>query len=257
MGVANEPNAHIDNTLIDCDKIYLYEMSTPIGYLTIVANDHLLFMVELSNSVSLHNALSKVKHCVNIVYLQKIEINSHYIIKITYEQLEEYFSSGRKAFKIPLLFEYSNYNLFNNNKKNTKNKQTDQCVNKINNQKIEKIDIVDKNLIDNNSITKNNCYNKTHLHSHVILQAFNITKFQYIVWKRIQNIQFGDMAHYTFIADSINKPTAYRAVANACGKNPVLIIIPCHRVIAKHGSIGGYSAGIEKKIWLLNHEKLS
>ncbi|MDA9815089.1 MGMT family protein [Gammaproteobacteria bacterium] len=82
------------------------------------------------------------------------------------------------------------------------------------------------------------------------------TKFQELVWRAIDTIPFGETRSYKDIAISIGKPNASRAVANACGKNPIPISRPCHRVICSNGSIGGYSApgGVEKKKRLLKEE---
>ena len=82
------------------------------------------------------------------------------------------------------------------------------------------------------------------------------TKFQELVWRAIDAIPFGETRSYKDIAISIGKPNASRAVANACGKNPIPISRPCHRVICSNGSIGGYSApgGVEKKKRLLKEE---
>ena len=82
------------------------------------------------------------------------------------------------------------------------------------------------------------------------------TKFQIKVWKAIKKIPKGETRSYKEIAISIEKPNASRAVANACGKNPYPISIPCHRVIKSNGDIGGYSAkgGIKKKKILLRKE---
>ena len=82
------------------------------------------------------------------------------------------------------------------------------------------------------------------------------TKFQELVWRAIDAIPFGETRSYKDIAISIGKPNASRAVANACGKNPIPISRPCHRVICSNGSIGGYSApgGVETKKRLLKEE---
>lgn len=82
------------------------------------------------------------------------------------------------------------------------------------------------------------------------------TKFQELVWRAIDTIPYGETRSYKDIAISISKPNASRAVANACGKNPIPISRPCHRVICSNGSIGGYSApgGVEKKKRLLKEE---
>ena len=82
------------------------------------------------------------------------------------------------------------------------------------------------------------------------------TKFQKRVWKELLKIPFGETRSYKEIAISIGNPSSYRAVANACGKNPYPVTIPCHRAIKSNGSIGGYSAkgGIKRKRMLLANE---
>lgn len=82
----------------------------------------------------------------------------------------------------------------------------------------------------------------------------NGTEFQVSVWNELANIPFGTTVSYKDVAEKIGKPKAVRAVANAIGKNPILVIIPCHRVIGSNGSLTGFSAGIDKKKWLLTHE---
>ena len=67
------------------------------------------------------------------------------------------------------------------------------------------------------------------------------TDFQRLVWKEIEKIPYGETRSYRDIAIRIGRPRSYRAVANACGKNPLPIIRPCHRVICSNGEIGGYS----------------
>ncbi|MAW49538.1 MAG: hypothetical protein CMC41_00035 [Flavobacteriaceae bacterium] len=80
--------------------------------------------------------------------------------------------------------------------------------------------------------------------------------FQKLVWKEIEKIPYGETRSYKDIAIQIDRPKSYRAVANACGKNPIPIIRPCHRVICSDGRIGGYSAlgGAELKKALLRSE---
>ena len=84
----------------------------------------------------------------------------------------------------------------------------------------------------------------------------NGTPFQKAVWKEIDKIPYGKIVTYSEIARNIGKPKAARAVANACGKNPIPIIRPCHRVICSDGSIGGYSGpgGAKLKKLLLKLE---
>ena len=83
------------------------------------------------------------------------------------------------------------------------------------------------------------------------------TSFQRKVWDFLQTIPFGETKTYRQVAIAIGHPKAARAVANACGKNPLQIIIPCHRVIRSDGLIGGYSGkgGTDKKKSLLLSEK--
>ena len=85
------------------------------------------------------------------------------------------------------------------------------------------------------------------------------TQFQKDVWEAIDKIPFGETRTYKELASSIGYPKAYRAVANACGKNPNPVSTPCHRVISSDGTIGGYSGkgGIKKKKALLKKEGIS
>ena len=84
----------------------------------------------------------------------------------------------------------------------------------------------------------------------------NGTEFQNLVWKEISRIPYGQTMSYKEIAARIGHPNSSRAVANACGKNPYPIIIPCHRVICSNGKLGGYSGpgGISEKRRLLKNE---
>jgi len=77
------------------------------------------------------------------------------------------------------------------------------------------------------------------------------TPFQEAVWNELKNIPYGKTVSYTDIANSIGNPTAVRAVGAAVGANPVLIVIPCHRVIAKNGRLTGFRGGISMKEKLL------
>ncbi len=83
------------------------------------------------------------------------------------------------------------------------------------------------------------------------------TDFQMKVWKELSRIPFGKTVSYKDIARKIKNPNAVRAVGTANGKNPMCIIVPCHRVIAADGSIGGYGGGIAMKRQLLDLEKNS
>jgi len=81
------------------------------------------------------------------------------------------------------------------------------------------------------------------------------TPFQKLVWERLKKIPYGKLVSYGDVASAIGKPNAYRAVGNANNKNPIAIIIPCHRVIGSDGTLVGYGGGLWRKEWLLNHEK--
>jgi AraC family transcriptional regulator of adaptative response/methylated-DNA-[protein]-cysteine methyltransferase len=79
--------------------------------------------------------------------------------------------------------------------------------------------------------------------------------FQKSVWAALQETPLGETRSYAALATSLNKPTAFRAVANANGANQIAIVIPCHRVINSNGNLGGYGGGVPKKQWLLEHER--
>jgi len=81
------------------------------------------------------------------------------------------------------------------------------------------------------------------------------TEFQKRVWNELVRIPFGKTISYHELAERIGKPTAGRAVAQANGANPICILVPCHRVIGKDGRLTGYSAGLERKRFLLGLEQ--
>lgn len=80
------------------------------------------------------------------------------------------------------------------------------------------------------------------------------TRFQKLVWDALEAIPFGQSMTYQGIAEHIGGKAIARTVGNACGSNPVPIIVPCHRVIAADGLLTGYVGGIWRKKWLLQHE---
>ena len=82
------------------------------------------------------------------------------------------------------------------------------------------------------------------------------TAFQTKVWSALQNIPFGKTASYSDMAKTLGDPKVIRAAASANGKNPIAIVIPCHRVIGSDGSLTGYAGGLHRKKWLLEHESL-
>lgn len=80
------------------------------------------------------------------------------------------------------------------------------------------------------------------------------TEFQMAVWRELRNINYGETISYAALAQRIGKPKAVRAVGAANGKNPIPVIIPCHRVIGADGSMTGFGGGVEVKKALLRHE---
>ena len=80
------------------------------------------------------------------------------------------------------------------------------------------------------------------------------TEFQQKIWKLLLNIPFGRRISYLELAKEFGDPKAIRAVAVANGKNPLWILIPCHRVVGSDGSLTGYAGGLWRKKWLLEHE---
>lgn len=81
------------------------------------------------------------------------------------------------------------------------------------------------------------------------------TEFQQAVWKELLKIPYGSTRTYQEQADALKNPLSVRAVAQANGANRMAIIIPCHRVIGSDGHLVGYGGGLERKKWLLDHEK--
>lgn len=80
------------------------------------------------------------------------------------------------------------------------------------------------------------------------------TEFRRKVWRELLRIPYGNTITYAELARRIGKPKAYRAVANACGANPLPVFIPCHRVVASGGKTGGYTGGLDIKLALLEIE---
>lgn len=104
------------------------------------------------------------------------------------------------------------------------------------------------------------CKQQLELYFNGELEQFNIpldpkgTEFQKSVWQCLSKIPFGKAVSYLDIAKMVNKPKGAQAVGGANGRNPISIIVPCHRVVGSNGSLTGYAGGIERKLWLLNHE---
>ena len=81
------------------------------------------------------------------------------------------------------------------------------------------------------------------------------TEFQRKVWRELRNIGFGETLSYGELARRIGSPNASRAVGLANGRNPLSIVVPCHRVIGANGKLTGYGGGIDRKATLLDHER--
>lgn len=80
------------------------------------------------------------------------------------------------------------------------------------------------------------------------------TAFQCAVWRELQTVPFGHTVSYRTLGERLGRPTASRAVGGAVGANPLLIVVPCHRVIRMDGALGGFSAGLDAKVKLLELE---
>jgi methylated-DNA-[protein]-cysteine S-methyltransferase len=81
------------------------------------------------------------------------------------------------------------------------------------------------------------------------------TPFQQLVWDELRRIDYGHTSSYGQVAMAIGAPTAVRAVGGANGRNPISIIVPCHRVVGSNGTLTGYAGGLAAKSWLLAHER--
>ncbi|WP_409021746.1 methylated-DNA--[protein]-cysteine S-methyltransferase [Dellaglioa sp. P0083] len=81
------------------------------------------------------------------------------------------------------------------------------------------------------------------------------TKLQKEIWEQLELIPYGETRTYSELALEVNYPKAVRAIASAVGRNPILIVIPCHRILRKDGSLGGYRGGINMKKQLLEIER--
>jgi len=122
--------------------------------------------------------------------------------------------------------------------------------------------LINKNWIENKSMFQpavaqlNEYFNKERLSFDLKLNPQG-TKFQKHVWQRLQKIDYGQTKFYAEIAEEINNPKAARAIGTANNKNPIPIIIPCHRVIGKNGSLTGFAGGLDVKQQLLDLEQVN
>ncbi|MBK1809609.1 methylated-DNA--[protein]-cysteine S-methyltransferase [Clostridium sp. YIM B02505] len=129
---------------------------------------------------------------------------------------------------------------------------------------IVSLDFIDNKLPDdeNHNFLITNCLNQLQEYFEGKRVQFNLpllpsgTDFQKAVWSELMNVPFGSIKTYKDIAVAINNPKAVRAVGGANNKNPIPLIIPCHRIIGSSGKLVGYGGGLWRKEWLLNHEKV-
>jgi methylated-DNA-[protein]-cysteine S-methyltransferase len=99
-------------------------------------------------------------------------------------------------------------------------------------------------------------YFEGELHEFELPLRMKGTDFQRRVWKELMNIPFGMTISYAEQARRIGRPGAARAVGAANGRNPISIVVPCHRVIGANGTLTGYGGGLDRKQWLLEHEEI-
>ncbi len=124
----------------------------------------------------------------------------------------------------------------------------------------KKLDSLGSNFIDKISHPIKSIREELNLYFKGEMKIFNTpmkiigTDFRKKTWKELLKIPYGKTISYANQANSMKMPKAFRAVANANGANCFPIIIPCHRVIASDGKLGGYSGGLERKKWLINFE---
>ncbi len=81
------------------------------------------------------------------------------------------------------------------------------------------------------------------------------TAFQLDAWTALRAIPYGETRSYTEQAAALGRPRAVRAVGSANGRNPIAIVVPCHRVVGSRGGLTGYGGGVDRKRWLLAHEQ--
>ncbi|WP_228853190.1 methylated-DNA--[protein]-cysteine S-methyltransferase [Aegicerativicinus sediminis] len=127
---------------------------------------------------------------------------------------------------------------------------------------IQKITIIEEDESPSTQIPEslNNCVDQLANYFSGSQRSFNLklnpqgTDFQKKVWKKLVEVSFGKTISYQKLAKDLGDIKAIRAVASANGKNPIWIVIPCHRVIGSDGSLVGYAGGLGRKEWLLRHE---
>lgn len=126
------------------------------------------------------------------------------------------------------------------------------------------INFIDKDLLEKETLSDEikKCKNELQEYFNGDRRDFTVkidflkgTDFQRSVWKALRNIEYGKTVSYKDIAENIGNSKAVRAVGGANNKNPIMIIVPCHRVIGKNGKLTGYAVGLDAKEYLINLEK--
>ena len=130
-----------------------------------------------------------------------------------------------------------------------------------NDEHLKAVLLSDTALAERPSAVSQLAYEQLNAYFHGSLKSFDLpldadgTEFQKQVWQQLTTIEYAKTASYQDIAIGINKPTATRAVGAANGKNPLTIIVPCHRIIGRSGALTGYASGIARKQFLLELEQ--
>lgn len=164
-------------------SLSISHISSPLGDLTIVGNETVLYLLEFADHGELPRRITMLEKRLE----KEIQKWGNALIEKVREELSEYFAGKRKHFTIPL--------------------------------------------------------------------APHGTEFQMKAWKALSKIPYGETRSYLEEATMIGNPKAVRAIGGANHANHFPILIPCHRVIGKSGKLVGYGGGLERKIWLLEHEK--
>jgi len=122
------------------------------------------------------------------------------------------------------------------------------------NQKRNKVELMENDAYTSEYASLLKAYLKSEIQTFDVPLDVNGTEFQTAVWKALQEIPYGETKSYTDIAEKIGKPRSVRAIGAAIGANPILIVVPCHRVIGKNGKMTGYRGGLEMKGRLIDLE---
>lgn len=121
--------------------------------------------------------------------------------------------------------------------------------------KVDKVEYQNETVLIHKTIQELNEYFQGRRKSFSIPLKLNGTEFQKSVWNELLKIPYGQTKTYLDVAKALNNPNASRAIGNACNKNPLLILVPCHRVVGTNGSLVGFALGLDVKKELLKLEQ--